>query len=194
MFFLFVFGPTYRLGPEQFKERCRELIQEISQRDTPVIIVDDNEPVVELTRYVEISNVAYGAFKDIDILGDIEGPMPVEWYTEPDIQMDDDWEFGGPMPASWFIAPDDNVLPEPPKQSKVDVSVLHRHKLLTLDTEEFASQLDEIVVAVSQSQNGKVIIFDGKDPIVQMTRYQQALGPDGKRSGPTLKEKPFGIS
>lgn len=170
MFFFFVFGPTYRLGTDLFKENCREMIQEISQRDTPVVIVDDNEPVVELTRYIEIPNPAHGAFEDLNILGDIEGPMPVEWYTDADVRVDEDWRIDGPMPASWFIDPDEKTLQEPRTPDRVDASLLHRHKLLTMDAEEFASQLDEIVAAIANSENGKVIIFDGKNPIVQVTR------------------------
>ncbi len=169
MFFLFVLGPTWRLSSDEFKTHCQEMLTQISQQGGAVVITDGDTPVAKLTRYVEISNPSRGAFKDINILGDIEGPMPVEWYTDPSVQTDDDWDISGPMPASWFTAPDDVRQSEYQVPELIDVSILHRHKLLTLDTDEFLAQLEEIITAVSESTDGKVVIFDDEKPLVELT-------------------------
>ena len=102
--------------------------------------------------------------------------MPVEWYTDPEVQRDEDWTIDGPMPASWFVDQDEDKLREHQTSEKVDVSLLHRHKVLTLDTEEFTAQLEEIVAAVSESEHGRVIIFDDKKPIVQITVASEISG------------------
>ena len=57
--------------------------------------------------------------------------MPVEWYTDPTVQKDEDWKIDGPMPASWFADPRESKRPKYRMPEKVDVSVLHRHKVLT---------------------------------------------------------------
>ena len=92
---------------DEFKERCLELITEVGERGGSVVIFDGDEPVAELVRYVAKPNSAYGSLKGkIRIVGDIEGPMPVEWYTDPKVQTDADWMIDGPMPASWFTTPE----------------------------------------------------------------------------------------
>ena len=166
--------PFYHaLDVAEFKDQCRELIAYVAERGGRVIVWCEDEPVAELVRYVQPPLRGYGSLKGkVEILGDIEGPMPVEWYTDPAVQTDDDWDISGPMPASWFIAPDDvrrlgRQVPE-----LIDVSILHRHKLLTLDTDEFAAQLEEIITAVSESTDGKVIIFDDEMPLVQITPHE----------------------
>ena len=176
MFFFFFINPTYFLDRDEFKERWPDLVTEISERDRSVIIVEGGKPTAELTRYVEIPSPILGAFKDIEIVGDIEGPMPVEWYTDPEVQRDEDWTIDGPMPASWFVDQDEDKLREHQTSEKVDVSLLHRHKVLTLDTEEFTAQLEEIVAAVSESEHGRVIIFDDKKPIVEITVASEISG------------------
>ena len=172
MFFFFILGPTWHLDTDEFKEHCREMIAEITQRDRVVIINDGEKPVAEMTRYVEMPDPAYGAFKDVQILGDIEGPMPVEWYTDPNVLTDDDWDISGPMPASWFIEPDEVKSREYRVPESVDVSILHRHKFLTVNIGEFTAQLDEIIAAVSESEDGKVAVFDDEKPLVQVTRHK----------------------
>ena len=174
MFFFFILGPTWHLGTDEFKEHCREMIAEITKRDGVVIISEGEEPVAEMTRYVEVPNPARGAFNDIKILGDIEGPMPVEWYTNPAVQKDEDWKIDGPMPGSWFADPHEGKTPEYRTREKVDVSVLHRHKVLTLDVSEFAAQLEEVISAVLGSGDGKVIVFDDHNPLVQLTAARKS--------------------
>ena len=43
--------------------------------------------------------------------------------------------------------------------------------MLTVDTREFATQLDEIMAAIFESNDGKVIIFDDENPLVEITRH-----------------------
>ena len=172
--FFFILGPTRHLGTDEFKEHCREMIAEITNRDGVVIISEGEDPVAEMTRYVEVPNPARGAFKDIKILGDIEGPMPMEWYTNPTVQKDEDWKIDGPMPSSWFADPHEGKTPEYRMPEKVDVSVLHRHKVLTLDVSEFAAQLEEVISAVRGSGDGKVIVFDDHNPLVQLTAARKS--------------------
>ena len=89
----------------EFKAQCLELIAEVAKRGGSVIIFDGDEPVAELMHYVEPPLGGYGSLKGrVKIVGDIEGPMPVEWYTHPDVQTDEDWTIDGPMPASWFAS------------------------------------------------------------------------------------------
>ncbi len=166
--------PFYRaLDVAAFKDQCRELIAYVAEHGGRVIVLCEDEPVVELVRYVQPPLRGYGSLKGkVEILGDIEGPMPVEWYTDPSVQTDDDWDISGPMPASWFTAPDDVRLLEHQAPELIDVSILHRHKLLTLDTDEFVAQLEEIITVVSESTDGKVIIFDDEMPLVQITPHE----------------------
>lgn len=173
--FFFILGPKWHLDTDGFREHCREVISEITQRDGVVMIEDGEAPVARMTRYVEIRDPAYGAFKDVKILGNIEGPMPVEWYTDPKIQADEDWTIDGPMPASWFADPYEGQPPEYQHPEKVDVSILRRHKLLTVDTGEFIAQLEDILVAVSETKDGKVIIFDDENPLVEVTRCKERV-------------------
>ena len=161
----------HALSTDELKEQWLETIAEITKRGGSVIIFDGGKPVAELTRYVEPPLGGYGSLKGtVQILGDIVGPMPVEWYTHPDVQTDADWEITGPMPASWFGNPHEGKPSQYEMPEKVDVSMLHRHKLLTLYTGEFIAQLEEIIAAVSSSADGKVIIFDDDKPLVQITR------------------------
>ena len=123
MFFFFS-GPTWYLSGDEFKERCAELVTEIAERGGSVIIFDGDEPLVAMARYEAPPLAGYGSLKGkVQILGDIEGPMPVEWYTNPDAQTDDDWDISGPMPASWFVEPDEVESREFRMPEKVDVSI-----------------------------------------------------------------------
>ena len=163
----------HALRTDEFKERCLELIAEIYQEGGSLIVADGDGPAVEITRYVQPPLGGYGSLKGVEILGDIEGPMPVEWYTDPNVLTDDDWDISGPMPASWFIEPDEVKSREYRMPETVDVSILHRHKFLTVNTGEFTAQLDEIIAAVSESEDGKVAIFDNEKPLVQIKRFRQ---------------------
>ena len=157
-----------------FKERCLQLIADVAEGGGSVVIFDGDEPVAELVRYVKPPLGGYGSLKSkVEILGDIEGPMPVEWYTDPAVQTDDDWDISGPMPASWFIDSHEGELRESHKPEKVDVSTLHRHKFITVNISEFVAQLDEIITAVSESKDGKVAIFDDEKGLVELGRYEQ---------------------
>lgn len=175
MVFFFIPEAMSRLDTAEFKEHCQEMIVKISQRGGVVTIINDREnPVARMTRYVEIPNPARGAFKGIKTLGDIEGPMPAEWYTDPAVPTDGDWRIDGPMPASWFVGSPEGYRPEYRMPEKVDVSVLHRHKVLTLDTGEFAAQLTEVISAVVESGDGKVIVFDDNAPLVELTTARKS--------------------
>ena len=102
----------HALRTDEFKEQCLELIAEVFERGGSVIIFDGEQPVAELVRYEERPNPAYGSLKGkIKIMGDIEGPMPVEWYTDPNVQTNEDWKIDGPMPAAWFVNPTSDEEP-----------------------------------------------------------------------------------
>ena len=177
MFFFVSSKPTWYLSGDEFKERCAELVAEIGQSNGSVIIYEGDEPLVSMSRYEAPPLAGYGSLKDkVQILGDIEGPMPVEWYTNPDVQTDDDWDISGPMPASWFIQPNEVKSREFRMPEKVDVSILHRHKFLTVNTSEFAAQLDEIIAAVAKSYDGAVAVFDEEKGLVQLKRYEGTPG------------------
>ena len=157
------------------------MIADVAERGGGVIILCEDEPVAELVRYVQPPLSGYGSLKGkVKILGDIEGPMPVEWYTDPAVQTDDDWDISGPMPASWFVSPNEGTPKQRREPDKVDVSILHRHKFLTVDVGEFAAQLDEIIAAVSESADGKVAVFDDEKGLVQLKRYDGTHGVGGR--------------
>lgn len=167
----------HALDVAEFKERCCELIADVAERGGGVIILCKDEPVAELVRYVEPPLGGYGSLKGkVEILGDIEGPMPVEWYTDPNVQTDEDWDISGPMPASWFVDSNEGKPREYRKPEKVDVSTLHRHKFITVNISEFVAQLDEIITAVSESEDGKVAVFDDQKGLVELGRYEQIPG------------------
>ena len=182
MFFFSFSGPARHLSGDEFKERCEELIAEIAERNGSVIIYDGDEPLVSMSRYEAPPLTGYGSLRDkVQILGDIEGPMPVEWYTNPDVQTDDDWDISGPMPASWFVDPDTGQQRRPRTSFKVDVSTLRRHKFLTVKVGEFTAQLDEIVSAVAEIHDSKVAVFDEEKGLVQLKRYKGPPGAGPKR-------------
>ncbi len=169
---------------DEFKERCLELIAAIYRDGGALIVTDGDGPGAEITRYVQPPLAGYGSLKGrVTILGDIEGPMPVEWYTNPDVQTDDDWDISGPMPASWFVEPEKVKAREFRMPEKVDVSILHRHKFLTVNTREFAAQLDEIIAAVAESYNGKVAVFDEEKGLVQLKPYEGTHGTGPRQHG-----------
>lgn len=172
-------GPTWRMGTDEFRRHCPYIIMRIRQRDETVIILDDERPLAQITRYEQPALAGYGSLKGkVEILGDIEGPMPVEWYTDPDVQTSEDCDTTGQMPASGFIQPDEVKRWDDRMLEPVDVSLLQRHDFLTVNVGEFVAQLDEIVVAVSGSNEGVVAVFDDEKGLVQMTRYRQNLGGD----------------
>ena len=181
---------------DEFKKQSLDLIAEVAERGGSVVIFDGDEPVAEVVRYVERPSPAYGSLKGkVQILGDIEGPMPVEWYTHPDVQTDDDWDISGPMPASWFVNPNEGKPLEPRKPDKVDVSILRRHKVLTLDIDELATHFEEIIAIVSETEGRKVIVFDDEKALVQLTKFEERLRlpgdavvrPPGEESPGTLR-------
>jgi hypothetical protein len=177
MSFFFFLGPTWRLGTDEFKQNCREMITRISQQDETILIIDSDKPLAQITRYEEPPLAGYGSLKGkVEILGDIEGPMPVEWYTHPDVRTDEDWRIDGPMPASWFDDPHRDNPTEFRIPDQVDVSLLNRHDFFTVNIGEFVAQLDEIIVAVSESKDGVVAVFDDEKGLVQMTRYERKPG------------------
>ena len=184
MFFFSSSAPKWYLSGVEFKERCAELVADIAERNGSVIIFDGDEPLVSMSRYEAPPLLGYGSIKDkVEILGDIDGPMPVEWYTDPNVLTDDDWDISGPMPASWFTEPEEIKSRDFPMPKQVDVSILHRHKFLTVNTSEFTAQLDEIIAAVAESSDGEVAVFDEEKGLVQLKRYEGTAGDNSSEEG-----------
>ena len=74
----------------EFKAKCLKLMDEVAESGEEIIITKNGRPVSRLAPYREKPSLAFGRNRDnIRILGDIVGPMPAEWYEDPDDSQED---------------------------------------------------------------------------------------------------------
>ncbi len=74
------------------ENRVAETVAKVSTGKQEFVITQNGKPVSRLTRYEPLSEatppkqtLVFGEFRDqIEILGDIVGPMPEEWYAKED--------------------------------------------------------------------------------------------------------------
>jgi len=67
----------------EFKARCLALMDEVAASHEPVVITKHGKPVAQLAPVSRKPGSIFGFMKDeIEILGDIVGPLEDDWATE----------------------------------------------------------------------------------------------------------------
>ncbi len=77
---------------QDLENQVAETIAKVSTGEQEFVITQNGKPVSRLTRYEPQAQakppkqtLVFGEFRDqIEILGDIVGPMPEEWYAKED--------------------------------------------------------------------------------------------------------------
>ena len=93
-------APTYRtIQASEFEAKCLELVDEVAESGEEIVITKQGRPVSRLVPYREKAQevkktkkakTLFGINKgEIQILGDIESPIDVEWYAESGRGWDD---------------------------------------------------------------------------------------------------------
>ena len=68
-----------------FKARCLAVMNEIQSTREPVVVTKRGKPLVKVVPIEEQTNGLLGCMKGkIQIVGDIESPIPVEWKVMKD--------------------------------------------------------------------------------------------------------------
>ena len=69
----------------EFKAKCLKLMDEVAEHGEEIVITKNGKPVAELAPYRRTTKMNFGRNREnIQILGDIVSPMPVEWFEKPD--------------------------------------------------------------------------------------------------------------
>ena len=84
--------PTRFIDFSELETRLAETIAEVSSANQEFVITQNGKPVSRLTAYEPLPGdektkrtMVFGEHRDqIQILGDIVSPMPVEWYAKDD--------------------------------------------------------------------------------------------------------------
>ena len=64
----------------EFKARCLQLMNEVSETGEPLIITKNGKPVSQLLPYRQRPSTLFGALKgSVEILGDIVSPLDEDW-------------------------------------------------------------------------------------------------------------------
>ena len=64
----------------EFKARCLQLMNEVSETGEPLIITKNGKPVSQLVPYRQRPSTLFGALKgSVEILGDIVSPLDEDW-------------------------------------------------------------------------------------------------------------------
>ncbi len=67
----------------EFKAKCLKLMDEVAESGQEIVITKNGRPVSRLTPYRERPKSWFGVDKGkIEILGDIVGPLDVDWEAE----------------------------------------------------------------------------------------------------------------
>ena len=82
--------PLHFIDVHDLEKRVVETVAKVSNGEQEFVITQDGKPVSRLTRYEPQpkrpkQTMVFGQHRDqIEILGDIVGPMPEEWYAKED--------------------------------------------------------------------------------------------------------------
>lgn len=83
-------GPR-TIKASEFKAKCLKLMDEVAESGEEIVITKNGRPVSRLLPYRQKPHSPFGRDRDIiQIVGDIVGPMPAEWFdstgdTEEDL-------------------------------------------------------------------------------------------------------------
>ena len=74
----------------EFKAKCLKLMDEVAETGEEIVITKHGKPVSRLTPYRERPKTLFGIDRGrMDILGDIDDPVDVEWEAETGKNWDD---------------------------------------------------------------------------------------------------------
>ena len=74
---------TRTMKASEFKSKCLQLMDEVAEGGSEIVITKNGKPVSRLVPYRERPKSFFGADKGrIKILGDIVSPMPAEWFED----------------------------------------------------------------------------------------------------------------
>ena len=78
-------GSPRFIKASEFKAKCLKLMDEVAASGEEIVITKHGRPVSRLTPYRKKPKALFGRYRDnIRILGDIVGPIDVEWEAEAD--------------------------------------------------------------------------------------------------------------
>ena len=78
-------GGTRTMKASEFKAKCLQLMDEVADGGGEVVITKNGKPVSRLVPYRERPKSFFGADRGrMKIVGDIVGPIDVEWEAEAD--------------------------------------------------------------------------------------------------------------
>jgi prevent-host-death family protein len=84
----------------EFKAKCLKLMDEITKTREPIIITKRGKPIAKLMPADEQPTSLFGYMKgkgQMEIIGDIVGPLEVEWNAEKEADSYEDDELYGPL-------------------------------------------------------------------------------------------------
>ena len=77
------YDPTRYIKASEFKATCLQLMDEVAETGSEIVITKRGKPVAKLAPYQPPRRAPWGADKGrMRILGDISGPLDVEWEAE----------------------------------------------------------------------------------------------------------------
>ena len=83
-------GLPRTIKASEFKAKCLKLMDEVAETGEEIVITKNGRPVSKLVPCDEAPETWFGRHRDnIRILGDIVGPMPREWWDDPDDEAED---------------------------------------------------------------------------------------------------------
>ena len=75
----------------EFKARCLKLMDEVAESGAEIVITKNGRPVSRLVPYRRKPKSLFGIDRGrLEILGDIDGPLDVEWEAETGQLRDED--------------------------------------------------------------------------------------------------------
>ena len=71
------------INASEFRAKCLKLVDEVADNGGEIVITKDGQPVSRLIPYRRKPDTLFGIDRGkLEILGDIEAPLDVEWEAE----------------------------------------------------------------------------------------------------------------